>query len=62
MSYTQKLLLVLSGALLLGAEIVKRRPMGEKSSIIVGLIEVLIAIGIGVAFGLAKKKDDARSE
>jgi hypothetical protein len=36
--------------------------MGEKSSIIVGLIEVLIAIGIGVAFGLAKKKDDARSE
>jgi hypothetical protein len=56
------MLLIASGALLLAAEILKYRPLGEKTSVIVGIVEVLIAIGIGVAFGLTKKRDDALSK
>ena len=62
MSSTQKMLLIVSGALLLGAEIIKYRPLGEKTSVIVGIVEVLIAIGIGVAFGITKKGGDAPSK
>jgi hypothetical protein len=61
MSQTHKLLLLLSVALLVGAEIIKRRPVSEKATFIIGLVEVIIAIGIGIAFGLTKKRDEEQS-
>ncbi len=62
MSKTQKLLLVLSVAFLVAAEIIKRLPLSEKATLIVGLIEILVAIAVGFAFGITRNQDEGRSE
>lgn len=54
MSRTQKLLLALGVALLVGAEIIKRISLSENGTMIAGLVEVLLAIAIGIAFGFTK--------
>ena len=62
MSKTQKLLLVLSVAFLVAAEIIKRLPLSEKATLIVGLVEILVAIAIGFAFGITRNQGEGRSE
>ena len=53
MSSRQKKLLLWSGVLMVLALVAQRIPMGHKASITVGLVEVLFAIGTGIAFGIA---------
>ena len=56
LSKAQKHLLIWSGALLVLAEIIKRVPMGAKTTMMVGLIELILAIRAGIAFGFAASK------
>ncbi|HEY7547359.1 MAG TPA: hypothetical protein VID27_20860 [Blastocatellia bacterium] len=53
-----RLLLIISLALLLAAFSVKRIHLSEKASMIVGLVEVLSAIVLGIAFGLAGRAEE----
>ena len=62
MSSRQKKLLLWSGVLMVLALVAQRIPMGHKASITVGLFEVLLAIGTGIAFGFAVDDKDQRSE
>ena len=62
MSSRQKKLLLWSGVLMVLALVAQRIPMGHKASITVGLVEVLLAIGTGIAFGIAVDDKDQRSE
>lgn len=56
MSKTQKWLLALSLAVLILAEIAKRLAVSEKTAVIIGAIEVILALAAGAAFGLAATK------
>jgi hypothetical protein len=56
LSKAQKHLLIWSGGLLALAEVIKRLPMGAKPTMAVGLIELILAIFAGVAFGFAASK------
>ena len=51
LSKAQKWLLVGCGVLLVVAEVIKRVPMNEKITMVVGLTEMILAIAAGVAFG-----------
>ena len=53
MSNRQKKLLWWSVALMALALIAQRVPMGHKAATTIGLVEVLLAIGTGIAFGIA---------
>ena len=48
-----KWLLGLSVVLIAIAEVVKRLPMSERETVIVGASEVIIAMLVGIAFGIA---------
>ncbi|HWC77565.1 MAG TPA: hypothetical protein VG778_08880 [Blastocatellia bacterium] len=52
----QKRLLIWSSALMLIAFALQRVGMGQRAAIAVGVIEVLLAIGTGIAFGLEVSK------
>lgn len=56
LSKAQKWLLVGSGALLVLAVVIRRVPMSEKMTMAVGLIELILAIAAGIAFGFAASK------
>jgi ABC-type dipeptide/oligopeptide/nickel transport system permease subunit len=56
LSKAQKHLLIWSGGLLVLAEIIKRVPMGQKTTMTVGFIELILAIFAGIAFGFAASK------
>lgn len=58
MSRVQKVLLAGSVGLLVLAEVFKRVPMSPKTTVIVGAAEVLLAIAIGTAFGLAAVRNN----
>jgi hypothetical protein len=58
MSRMQKILLAGGIVLLILAEVVKRVPMSQRTTVIVGAIEVLLAIAIGSAFGLTATKNN----
>ncbi len=53
-----RLLLAISVALLLAAFFVKRIQLSAKASMIVGLVELLLAIAIGIGFGLAGRAEE----
>jgi len=53
LSKTQKALLVWSAAFFLLAELAKHLPIEGKTATRVGLIEVLLAIITGIAFGVS---------
>jgi hypothetical protein len=53
MSTRQKLLLLWSGVLMALALVAQRIQMGHRAAITIGLIEVLLAIGTGIAFGIS---------
>lgn len=53
LSKTQKRLLVLSAGLILLAEIVRRIPMREEIVVFVGAFEIVVAVLIGIGFGVA---------
>lgn len=57
LSKAQKILLAWSAGFLLMAEGVKRMRIEGRAATIVGLIELLVAIATGVAFGLATTAD-----
>ena len=56
LSKAQKHLLFWSVGLLVFAEIIKRVPMSEKTTMMVGLTELILAILAGVAFGFAASR------
>ena len=58
MTKRTRLLLITSVALLLVAFSVKRVHLSEKASMIVGLVEVLSAIAIGIGFGLSGRAEE----
>lgn len=53
-----RLLLIISVALLLVAFSVKRVHLSEKASMIVGLVELVSAIALGIGFGLAGRAEE----
>ena len=53
-----RLLLIISLALLILAFTAKRIHLSENASMIVGLVEVLSAIALGIAFGLAGRAEE----
>lgn len=53
LSPAHKWLLGLSVVLIAIAEVVKRLPMSERETVIVGAAEVILAMLIGIAFGIA---------
>jgi hypothetical protein len=53
MSKTQRWLLALGVMALLLAEGARRLPVSEKSAVVIGAVEVILAVAFGVAFGLA---------
>ena len=53
MSNRQKKLLLCSGVLMALALVAQRVPMGHSAAITIGLVEVLLATAIGIAFGLS---------
>jgi len=53
MTKFQKYLLAISALLLMLSEVVKRIPISEKAMIFVGAAEILIAAGVGLAFGIS---------
>lgn len=53
LSKTQKRLLALSAGLILLAEIVRRIPMREEITVIAGAFEIVVAVLIGIGFGVA---------
>ena len=53
MSHRQKKLLLWSGALMALALVAQRIQMGHKAAVTVGLVEVLLAIATGIAFGIS---------
>ncbi len=57
-----RLLLALSVALLIAAFSIKRIQLSEKASMIIGLVELLSAVAIGVAFGLAVRAEKKQEE
>lgn len=58
MSKTLKKLLWWSAGLMVIALIVQRIQMEHRVTIVVGLAEVLLAVGTGIAFGLTVAKSD----
>jgi NADH:ubiquinone oxidoreductase subunit K len=58
MTKRTRLLLIVSVTLLIAAFAIKRVQLSEKVSMIVGLVELLLAIAIGVAFGLASRAEE----
>jgi hypothetical protein len=57
LSKAQKGLLAWSAGFLLSAEIIKRFRFEGRAATILGLIELLLAIATGVAFGIAATAD-----
>lgn len=55
---SQKWLLGLSLVLIAVAEAVRRWPMPERETVIVGAAEVLLAMLVGIAFGVASSAKD----
>ncbi len=53
LSKTQKGLLVWTTGFIASAEIVKRMQVEGRAATIVGLVELMLAIGTGIAFGFA---------
>ena len=53
MSNRQKKLLLCSGILMALALVAQRVPMGHTAAITIGLVEVLLATAMGIAFGIA---------
>jgi hypothetical protein len=53
MSNRQKLLLLWSAILMALALVAQRIPMGPRAAITIGLVEVLLAIVTGIAFGIS---------
>lgn len=54
LSKAQKLLLAWSVCFILAAEVVKRMEVSQKAATVIGLIEVVLAIATGIAFGVAQ--------
>ena len=54
---SQKVLLFWSAGLLLSAEAIKRLRVEGRAATIVGLIELLLAIATGIAFGISATAD-----
>jgi len=53
MSNRLKKLLLWSGVLMALALVAQRVPMGHRTAMTIGLVEVLSAIAMGIAFGIA---------
>ena len=53
-----RLLLTISVALLIAAFSIKRVHLSEKVALIVGFVELISAIAIGIAFGLAVRAEE----
>ena len=53
MSNRQKKLLLWGGVLMALALVAQRVPMGHSAAMTIGLVEVLLAIAMGIAFGIA---------
>ena len=57
LSRAQKALLAWSAGFLLSAEVIKRFRVEGRAATIVGLIELLLAIATGIAFGITVTAD-----
>ena len=53
MSKRQKKLLLWSGVLMALALVAQRIQMGQTAAVTIGLVEVVLAIAMGIAFGIA---------
>lgn len=58
MSSQQKKLLLCGGCLILIALGIQRLQMSQKMAVVVGLVEVLLAVVTGVAFGITVSKSE----
>jgi hypothetical protein len=54
LSKAQKLLLAWSICFIIAAEVVKHMIVSQKAATIIGLVEVVLAIATGIAFGVAQ--------
>ena len=54
----QKWLLGLSLILIAAAEVVKRLPMSERETVLIGASEVILAMVVGIAFGVASSSQE----
>jgi hypothetical protein len=61
MSKIHIMLLALSLGLIILAEAIKRVTLSEKLTLAVGAVEILLAIGVGIAFGLTTHRDKEES-
>jgi hypothetical protein len=57
-STSQKWLLGWTGVFILGAALLKQVQLSETTSVALGLVELLLAIATGVAFGLAVSRQN----
>lgn len=62
MTKLQKYILAAAVLLILIAEAVKRTSMPEKLTIVAGLIEIVLAAGVGLVFGISTFLDSAIAE
>ena len=62
MSRPHKLLLAWSAVFIIAAAILTRVDAGEKATLIIGTLEVLLAIATGIAFGFASSKINSDSD
>ncbi|MEW6208543.1 MAG: hypothetical protein AB1631_09255 [Acidobacteriota bacterium] len=58
MTKRTRLLIITSVALLIAAFSIKRVQLSEKAAMVVGLVELLLAIALGIAFGLSSRAEE----